>query len=153
MTGEDIGSGCGESLAAPDAAGEARPQGIIDGLKTLGNEFACALRTGGELLAAESRLFLLSLLQILILAVAIGFLIAAVGLFLGAAGAFFMIQHLALSPVLALLLIAGILILLAAACIFWIYRLTGNLKFAHSRRAFSDFVAPPESPPQEEHTA
>ncbi len=153
MMQEDSASGGGEHLAAPETADESRPQGIISGLKTLGSEFAFALRTGGELLAAESRLFLLSLLQILVLAVAIGFLIAAIWIFLGAAGAFFMIQHLAVNPVLALLLIAGILILLTAAFAWWIYRLTGNLKFAHSRRAFSDFVTSPEPVRQEEHTA
>lgn len=131
----------------------ARPsQGVIDTLKILGRESVAMLNTGGQLLAAESRLFALSLFQIVVLILVIGILVAAIWIFIGAAAAFFMVSYMAVDPVLALLLVAGLLILLTAFFGFWIYRLTGNLKFAHSRQAIADLVtfrkpAPPEERP------
>lgn len=124
--------------------------GIIESLKGLISEFLSTLDTGRKLLAAEARLFLHSLFLIFVLAVAVGFLVAAIWGFLGAAAAFFMVRHMAVDPVISLLIVASALLVLTAALGAWIYRLTSNLKFRHSRQALAKFVTPSKRKEKEE---
>jgi len=130
-----------EERFAEAAQAQSREPRLSDNLKSLAAEVSGLLQAGRELLLSETRLFLSSLLLIVLLALVISFLIGPVWIFLGAALAFFLMQQFAIAPAAALLLTAAIFLIAVILLGVWIYRLTFNLKFRHTRQAVKSFVS------------
>jgi|GEM_PF-6374118 len=129
----------------PGTAGHASDTGAQDGvlgsIRLLGEEIGGMLRECARLAGTESRLFAVSLLLIVVLGVALGFLFAGALLLLSTAFIALLMVHVGLDPVLSVL--SGLLLvcLLCGLLLLWIRRLVRDLRFEQTRAAFADVVA------------
>lgn len=133
----------------PSAGAQSEVQGWLDELRRTGEEVGGVLRETAALVGVEGRLFVTALLFILVLAVALGFVLAGVMVLVGVALVLLLVVHGGLDPVLATVI--GMLALLAiAGVIGWRIRvLTRHLRFTHSRRALAGLAGSavrPEAP-------
>jgi predicted membrane chloride channel (bestrophin family) len=98
------------------------------------DEFSEWIKQGARLFGAESRLFVSSLLLIVMLAVTAAFVIAGALLVLVGAGVLLLIVHGGMDPVLAMVLASLVLFMIAVACFLCLRGLTKHLRFTESRR-------------------
>lgn len=132
----------GESSAEAGRAAE----GWIDELRRAGSELGGVLRDTAALVGVEGRLFATALLFILVLAVALGFVLAGAVLAVGVALVLLLVVHAGLDPVLATLLGLIALLFFAGLLAWRIRALTRHLRFTHSRRALAGLTgSTPES--------
>lgn len=146
------------ATGAPDAAEKAHAaaaasslgDGYIANLRALVTHSAALARELLKLFGAETRLTLGAMVMILALVVVGSFLIAMIWLFLGGALAWWMVQSLQLSPVVALLCIGGVSLILLLAIALWIRSLTRHLQFRHTRESLAKLWPSTPVPPSNE---
>ncbi|MDX5445109.1 MAG: hypothetical protein LPJ87_03525 [Zoogloeaceae bacterium] len=107
---------------------------LLSRLGELRDEFAEWVKQGARLFGAESRLFVSSLLLIVMLAVTAAFVVAGALLVLVGAGVVSLVVHGGMDPVLSMLLATLVLFAIALVCFFCMRGLTRHLRFAESRR-------------------
>ena len=139
---DEHGHAGGEYTGTAGAASDTGAQdGVLGSVRLLGEEIGGMLRECARLAGTESRLFAVSLLLIVVLGVALGFLFAGVLLLLATAFIVLLMVHVGLDPVLSVL--SGLLLtcVLCGLLLLWIRRLLRDLRFEQTRAAFAEVVA------------
>ena len=147
--GGDKPSGAGGRDSDGRDSGELPWHSGLEDMRRLQQE---ALAVAGDTLAlvrAELRLFLTTVLTVVMLSAMAGLLLAGALMFLGASGAWALVSVGRLAPEVAGLLLALLLLLVTGLAWWWIRRITADLTFRESRRALRSLAALRVTPPRE----
>lgn len=138
--GGDTEQGAGAPLPGTGAGGKS-PFAALDDLRHIGNDASALVRDALALLRAELRLFLTTLLTIIMLAAMSGLLLAGALMVAGGTTAWALVDTGKLSPLMAGMLMVFFLLLIIMAAWLWIRRLTADMRFAGSREAVQAIAA------------
>lgn len=130
----------GAPLPGTEAGGK-DPFAALDDLRHIGNDASALARDTLALLKAELRLFLTTLLTIIMLAAMTGLLLAGALMVAGGTTAWVLVDTGRLTPLMAGMLMVFFLLLTTVAAWLWIRRLTADMRFAGSREAVQAIAA------------
>ncbi|WP_111656860.1 hypothetical protein [Isoalcanivorax indicus] len=123
------------------SAGGGDPFAALDDLRHIGGDASALARDTLVLLKAELRLFLTTLLTIIMLAAMTGLLLAGTLMVIGGSTAWALVDAGRLTPLMAGLAMVCFLLVATGLAWLWIRRLTADMRFAGSREAVRALAA------------